>query len=281
MANRFWVGGSGTWDNSATTHWSTTSGGASGSAAPTSADIVTFDGASGAGAVITVNANVTASSVNLGVGGGNFTGTLDFATNNNSPTFGTFAFTGSGTRTLNLGNGTWTITGTGSVWNMLTTTGLTFNANSSTLNFTMNTLTARTFTGGGLTYNNVNVAANPSGGNFQFSTASTISTENITAPNEILYTSGTTHTIGTLNVNGTSIAQIMMRGSTDGTAGTISIASNAPSINWSGIRDITCTGGATFAALNSFDLGHNSGITITPPNPPVGQFISAQRGTPY
>jgi hypothetical protein len=47
MANRFWVGGAATWDGTAGSKWSTTSGGAGGSSAPTSADDVFFDSASG------------------------------------------------------------------------------------------------------------------------------------------------------------------------------------------------------------------------------------------
>jgi hypothetical protein len=43
MANRYWVGGSGNWNTTDTTHWSATSGGASGAAVPTSADNVFFD----------------------------------------------------------------------------------------------------------------------------------------------------------------------------------------------------------------------------------------------
>jgi len=43
MANRYWVGGTGTWDTTATTHWSATSGGASGAAVPTNVDNVFFD----------------------------------------------------------------------------------------------------------------------------------------------------------------------------------------------------------------------------------------------
>ena len=43
MANRYWVGGTGTWTVSSTTNWSATSGGASGASAPTSADSVFFD----------------------------------------------------------------------------------------------------------------------------------------------------------------------------------------------------------------------------------------------
>ncbi len=46
MANRYWVGGTGTWNNT-TTHWSTTSGGSGGASVPTSSDNVIFDSNSG------------------------------------------------------------------------------------------------------------------------------------------------------------------------------------------------------------------------------------------
>lgn len=42
MANRYWVGGTGSWD-ATTTHWSATSGGASGASVPTLSDDVIFD----------------------------------------------------------------------------------------------------------------------------------------------------------------------------------------------------------------------------------------------
>lgn len=43
MAQRFWIGNSGTWDAADTTHWSTTSGGSGGASVPTSSDDVFFD----------------------------------------------------------------------------------------------------------------------------------------------------------------------------------------------------------------------------------------------
>ena len=49
MANRYWVGGSGTWNTSSTANWSTTSGGASGASAPGISDVALFDANSGAG----------------------------------------------------------------------------------------------------------------------------------------------------------------------------------------------------------------------------------------
>lgn len=47
MANRYWRGGSGTWNTTSTTNWSTVSGGPGGASVPTAADDVIIDGASG------------------------------------------------------------------------------------------------------------------------------------------------------------------------------------------------------------------------------------------
>lgn len=48
MADRYWVGGTATWDSTAGTKWSDTSGGAGGASLPTAADDVFFDANSGA-----------------------------------------------------------------------------------------------------------------------------------------------------------------------------------------------------------------------------------------
>lgn len=48
MADRYWVGGTGPWNATSTANWSATSGGASGASAPTAADNVIFNSASGA-----------------------------------------------------------------------------------------------------------------------------------------------------------------------------------------------------------------------------------------
>lgn len=53
MANRYWIGGAGNWND--VTHWSDSSGGVGGASVPTSSDNVYFDGGSGTG-TITVNA---------------------------------------------------------------------------------------------------------------------------------------------------------------------------------------------------------------------------------
>lgn len=49
MASRYWVGGTGNWDASDTTHWSATSGGGGGASVPGAADAVIFNALSGTG----------------------------------------------------------------------------------------------------------------------------------------------------------------------------------------------------------------------------------------
>lgn len=93
MANRFWVGGTGPWNNSSTANWAATSGGASGASAPVDGDFVTFDALSGGGTV-TLGANVAATSLTL--------------------TNGTQQFSNAGGWTITLSNnGTFLANGTG------------------------------------------------------------------------------------------------------------------------------------------------------------------------
>jgi hypothetical protein len=75
MANRYWVGGTDTWDATAGSKWALTSGGAGGQAVPTASDTVFFDANSGANTV-TLGAN--ANCLTLTMTG--FTGTLAFST---------------------------------------------------------------------------------------------------------------------------------------------------------------------------------------------------------
>lgn len=96
MADRYWVVG-GTGNYNSTTNWSATSGGASGASVPIAADNVFFNASSGVG---TATINVASSCSNLNLTG--FLGTLAF-TNNLS----------SSGALINLGLGTYTVTGAG------------------------------------------------------------------------------------------------------------------------------------------------------------------------
>lgn len=83
MADRYWVGGTASWDATAGTKWATTSGGAGGAAVPTSADNVFFDAASGA---VIVTGSGTLNCADISFAG--FTGT--FAGNANFNIYGSF-----------------------------------------------------------------------------------------------------------------------------------------------------------------------------------------------
>lgn len=132
MAARFWVGGTGTWDASDTTHWAATSGGAGGQSVPGSGDTVTFDASSGGG-TITVGAAYSPNVTSITMGA--FTGTFTVGANN--LTLQTFNCSGTGTRTVNMGSGTWTITGNaGTIFTISTITNLTWNYETATVNCT-------------------------------------------------------------------------------------------------------------------------------------------------
>jgi len=70
VADRYWVGGTGNWDGTTTTHWSATSGGAGGASVPTSADNVFFDSGSNATAYsLSVTLSTGVPCANLSVSG--------------------------------------------------------------------------------------------------------------------------------------------------------------------------------------------------------------------
>ena len=68
MADRYWVGGSGTWNTTNTTNWSTADGGAGGASVPTSTDDVYFTPSSGTGTV-TVSGTVVCQGLLTGLFG--------------------------------------------------------------------------------------------------------------------------------------------------------------------------------------------------------------------
>jgi len=154
MANRYWVGGTGTWDATAGTKWATTSGGTGGQAVPTTADNVFFDANSGANTVTIGSGTAICNALNINA----FTGTLAFGTNSITIS-GNSAFMFSG------GSG-YTLTGTPlCILNSTSTTGTrtispggASEANSMSFNITggTDTITSST-TAGTATFKNLNL----------------------------------------------------------------------------------------------------------------------------
>lgn len=77
MADRHWVGGTGSWTGANTANWSATLGGASGASVPTSSDNAIFDsGSAGANYTVTMNGNQPCLGLTIGAPS---SGTLTFA----------------------------------------------------------------------------------------------------------------------------------------------------------------------------------------------------------
>lgn len=137
MANYFWVGGSGTWDSSSTTHWATSSGGAGSAGVPTSSDTATMDSLSNAtGYTLTIGSAATCSDVvfgkpltgNITIAGSNqisIDGNATWVSGNTTITYSggiNFTSTATGKTITTAGNsptsGNMTFTGVGGGWTL-------------------------------------------------------------------------------------------------------------------------------------------------------------------
>lgn len=184
-------------------------------------------------------------------------GTLDFG--NQSVSFGSFSASSSGARTINLGSGTITITGSGTAWSM-TGTGYTFNAGTSTISMTGGG--SKSFAGGSYTYYNLQQA-----GVNSFLTITGVNTfntiSNTVQPCTIIFGSGTTHTVGSLNLNGTSGNLVTLAAGSAGSAYTMAYAGNTVNtMNFVSVSDFTGATAGIFFATNSTNGGNNTNLTF-------------------
>lgn len=175
-------------------------------------------------------------------------------------TSGSVSVSGSTTRTLSMGSGTWTLSGTGTVWNAGTVTGLTFNKDTANIVLSDTSTSARTFAGGGLTYNKLTIGGATGTSTLTF-TGSNVFSEidsTKTVAHTISFTSGTTTTVTTWSVNGSSGNLVSIRAVTAGVPATLAKAGGGSVIvNYADIKDNTGSPVATWFATNSVDSGNN------------------------
>lgn len=185
-------------------------------------------------------------------------GTLD--TNGKTVKSRQFSSNNSNTRVLTLGATTWTLT---DAWNVSTAgTGLTLNANTSSLVMSG----SPNFTGGGKTYYNVQITTidphTMTGAN-TFNNLTILNNVGAGMDGEININADITVN-GTFTVTGTDqTTALAFISSTIGTARTITAA--AVSLSNVIFRDITGAGAATWSGTNVGDAGGNSGITFRTP----------------
>lgn len=270
MAARFWVGGTGNWDSSDTTHWASTSGGSGGVSVPGSGDTVTLDASSGGGTV-TVATNPSITSLT----GGAFTGTFDL--NGKTLTNQTFNWNGSGVRTFNANSGIINISSTGATTVFQNnTTNNTWNGSTLTLTISTTTANTRTFIFGALNYGTFNYivsgstgemdfqeAAGPTFVNFNFYDASNART--VKFPSFF-----TVNITGSCNIRGTSGKLMSIIGTTAGTQATLNCTGDRIATDYLSIKDSKITGQTAYAGTHSTNVSNNTSWTFTDPPRPSG-----------
>lgn len=258
MATKTWTGGTGTWSTSNGASWS-------GGTVPANGDTIVFDGTSGGGTV-SVDSSINGMSF-TSITMGAFTGTVDFSVGNPNLTItSVLSVTGTATRGLNLGSGTFTYTSTnGTFADFTTISGLTLTASASTFFYNGAASVAAALQGGGASLGTLSVGAATSQGPLLITGGATFAGLSITGPRVVTIASGSTVTISNaFNITGSSSALTgIMSNSTIATAALVLGANST--ISWTALRGLVVSG-STLTASSSFDLKGNSGTyTVTAP----------------
>lgn len=185
-----------------------------------------------------------------------------FSANTYTVSAGVFSSNNSNTRTINMGSNTWSLSGTGIVWDLATTTNLTFNKNTANIILSTTSTNARTFAGGGLTYNNLTIGGATGistltvTGNNTFNTISSTKT----VAHTITFTAGTTTTVSNWTVSGTSGNVVTLNSSSVGSTATLTKTGGGTiTVDYMDIKDSIATPTSTWYATNSVDSGNNTG----------------------
>jgi hypothetical protein len=208
-----------------------------------------------------------------------------FDAKNYNVTFARFVSDTTNTRTITMGSGLWTLSGAGFVWNVGSATNLTFNSDTADILLSDTSTNARTFSGGGLTYNKLTIGGATG--------VSTLTMGGANTFNELASTKTTAHTIlfvattiNTWSVTGTSGNVVTVNSSVAGTRRTITLTNATSGIDFLDVRDIGITDPDKFyVGDNSTDSGNNLNVIFTAaPSPGVlvpvtGVATTGQVGT--
>jgi hypothetical protein len=184
-----------------------------------------------------------------------------------------FASSGTSTRTLAIGSGTWTTDGSNGIntaFDCSTSTNLTVTG-TGTINLTSG-FASKTFAGGDASYLGITINQG-GGGDLRISGSNTFGgITNTVQPATILFTAGTTNTFSNFSLSGTA-GNLITIGSTTPSSHTLSKASGTVSRDFLSISRSTATGGASwYAGANSTDDGNNTGWIFTVP--PSGGYVA-------
>lgn len=190
-------------------------------------------------------------------------GTL--SANNFNLTSTTFASSNSNVRTITMGSGLWTLSGTGTVWDTTTTTNLTFNKNTANILLSDTSSTARTFAGGGLSYNKLTIGG--ATGTSILTVSGANSFTELASTKTVAHTvrlSANQGTIDTWSITGTSGNVVTVDSSVAATRRTFNLTNVTSGIDYLSVTDIGVNQTNRFyVGANSTDGGNNINVIFT------------------
>jgi fibronectin-binding autotransporter adhesin len=194
------------------------------------------------------------------------TGTFDAVTYN--VTTGLFTQSASG-NTLKMGSGTWTLSGTGAVWNASSGAGISTIVGTSTIVLSDTSTTARTFAGANGYYNKLTIGGTTGTSTLTITGANTFGelASTKTVAHTITLPSSTTTTVGKWAVTGTVGNVVTLAPSTAVTAYTLSIAGPANTgidyLSISYCTVATTSPGEFYVGVNSTNTAGNTRVIFT------------------
>lgn len=193
-------------------------------------------------------------------------GTIDLNAKTLNP--GSALTTATGTKNITFNGGTILCSAAGTVFNNAVPTGLTTTAGTGTGRIDMSSASAKTFVGGGSTFNCIlrntglgTLTINGNGTTFS-------SIQNTVQPTTIRFQAGSTFNfLNGFELSGTSGNLVTIDSSTAGSQATLSLPSGTVSVSFCSIKDSNATGGASWQAYTingNTDGGNNAGWLFVP-----------------
>jgi hypothetical protein len=182
------------------------------------------------------------------------------------------------TRAITLGTSTVSLTGTGTIFNIQNLTGLTFSAESSTINLTSTSTITRVFALGsttGLVFGTIGINGSTTNSTTSFNGSMTVNTlsSNKTVAHTIVFRFSATFNVTNFNISGRAGNLVTLDSTFAPTPFTLSKSSGIVSSDYLSIQNSIATGGASwYAGANSVNVSNNTGWIFTAP--PAGNTSS-------
>jgi hypothetical protein len=183
-----------------------------------------------------------------------------------------FSSSNSNVRTITMGSGLWTLSGSGTIWNTAVTTNLTFNKNTANILLSNTSGLGRTFNGGGLSFNKLTIGGSTGTSTFNLNSANTFS--ELASTKTVAHTirfaasaSGTT--VDTWSVTGTVGNIVTVDSNVAGIQRNFNLTNVTSGIDYLSVTDIAVNQANRFyVGVNSTNGGNNLNVIFT--DPPAG-----------